>query len=129
MENEIKVGEFIRTNRGHIGKIKRIELDKIDKSLKWYVFDHKEFEINIIKEEYINKPYIVKHSSDLIDLIEEGDYVNGEIIDQIQNDRNPKLIWHLSSYGDDDMAFKNEDIETVATKEMMESISYKVTKM
>ena len=67
-----------------------------------------------------------KVSENLIDIIEVGDYVNGEIIDQIQNDRNPKLIWHLSSYGDDDMAFKNEDIETVVTKEMMESISYKV---
>ena len=67
-----------------------------------------------------------KVSENLIDIIEVGDYVNGEIIDQIQNDRNPKLIWHLSSYGDDDMAFKNEEIETVATKEMMESISYKV---
>ena len=71
MENEIKVGDWIRTNWGHIGKLKRIELDKNDKSLKWYVFDHKEFEINIIKEEYINKPYIVKHSSNLIDIIEE----------------------------------------------------------
>ena len=32
MENEIKVGEFIRTNQGHIGKIKRIELEEIDKA-------------------------------------------------------------------------------------------------
>ena len=71
MENEIKVGDWIRTNWGHIGKLKRIELDKNDKGLKWYVFDHKEFEINIIKEEYINKPDIVKHSPNLIDIIEE----------------------------------------------------------
>lgn len=68
--DEIKVGDWIRTNWGHIGKLKRIELDKNDKGLKWYVFDHKEFEINILKEEYINKPYIVKYSPNIIDLIE-----------------------------------------------------------
>lgn len=66
----MKYGEWIRTNQGHIGKLKRIELDKNDKGLKWFVFDHKEFEINIIKEEYVNKPYIVKSSKNLIDLIE-----------------------------------------------------------
>lgn len=67
---EIEVGEFVRTNEGIIGKIKRIELDNIDKSLKWYVFDRKAPDINMIKEEYINKPYITKHSKKLIDLIE-----------------------------------------------------------
>ena len=67
----IKIGDYVRTNDGHIGKLKRIELDKIDKSLKWFVFDHKEFEMNIIKEEYINKPYITNSSSNIIDLIEK----------------------------------------------------------
>ena len=127
MENEIKVWDWIRTNWGHIGKLKRIELDKNDKSLKWYVFDHKEFEINIIKEEYINKPYIVKHSSNLIDLIQCGDYVNGILV----TGKESTLLWTeikgidrsgyhipISQYG--------ENIKTIVTKEMMESISYKV---
>ena len=40
MGNKIEVGEYIRTTEdGIIGKVKRIELDEIDKSLKWYVFD------------------------------------------------------------------------------------------
>ena len=107
MENEIKVGEYCRYDDGTIIKVVEEEESLYNYLLK-------------------NKKGLFKHSPNIIDLIEVGDYVNGEIIDQIQNDRNPKLIWHLSSYGDDDMAFKNEDIETVATKEMMESISYKV---
>ena len=42
MENKIEIGEYIRTTEdGIIGKVKRIELDEIDKSLKWYVFDKK----------------------------------------------------------------------------------------
>lgn len=130
MENEIKVGDWIRTNWGHIGKLKRVELDKNDKSLKWYVFDHKEFEINIIKEEYINKPYIVKHSPNLIDLIQCGDYVNGILV----TGKEGTLLWTeikgidrsgyhipISQYG--------ENIKTVVSKEQFESISYKVRKM
>ena len=128
MENEIKVGEFIRTNQGHIGKLKRIELDKDDKGLKWYVFDHKEFEINIIKEEYINKPYIVKHSSNLIDLIQCGDYVNGYPVRRILNFNNKLCNFDLNKM--EWIPLDEIDIwYEVVTKEMMESISYKVTKM
>lgn len=75
MENKIQVEEYIRTYDGIIGKVKRIELDEIDKSLKWYVFDKKRYDMNIIDEIYINKPYIKKHSFNIIDLIEEGDFI------------------------------------------------------
>ncbi len=70
---EIKVGEYVRT-RGIIGKLIRIEFDKIDTSLKWYVFNDNK------NERYVNKPYITKHSKNIIDLIECGDYVNGELV-------------------------------------------------
>ena len=65
MNNEIEVGEWIRTNNGVIGKLIRIERDDIDTSLKWHVFNDGK------NERYINKPYIVKHSKNKIDLVEE----------------------------------------------------------
>ena len=133
MENEIKVGDWIRTNWGHIGKLKRIELDKNDKSLKWYVFDHKEFEINIIKEEYINKPYIVKHSPNLKDVIQKDDFVNGDRVVSIDytEDENGNYVDVLGIMEiDDDYAYPIElrviNIREVVTKEQFESISYKV---
>lgn len=58
LNKKIEVGDYIRTNRGIIGKIKRIELDENDTSLKWYVLDKKRPDMNIIDEVYINKPYI-----------------------------------------------------------------------
>ncbi len=130
--NDIEVGEFVRTNQGHIGVLKRIEFDKNDKSLKWYVFDKKEFEINIIKEEYVNKPYIVKHSKNIIDLIEEGDYVNGrEVIivygyDENGNDKDELGICEVD--GDDAyyLYLEEEDIKSIVTKEQFEQVQYKI---
>lgn len=75
MESKIQVEEYIRTYDGIIGKVKRIELDEIDKSLKWYIFDKKRYDMNIVDEVYINKPYIKKHSFNIIDLIEIGDFI------------------------------------------------------
>ena len=70
---KIEVGEKIRCNDGLIGKLVRIERDDIDTSLKWYVFDDGK------NERYINKPYIVKHSKNIIDLIEVGDIVEYQV--------------------------------------------------
>ena len=72
--DEIEIGDYVRT-RGTIGKLTRIEIDKIDVSLKWYVLD-----TGKSKEVYVNKPYIEKWSKNLIDLIEIGDVVELSLI-------------------------------------------------
>lgn len=92
---DIKVGDFIRTKKGIIGKLKRIELDEIDKNLKWYVFDKKRPDMNIIDEIYINKPYITKYSKNLIDLIEVGDIVEYQV-----NSLSKLKIGRVKSYRD-----------------------------
>ena len=117
MENEIKVGNWVRTDNGIIGKYVKyrgIE-DTIETNNKWIGFD-------------IEKD-IVKHSSNLIDLIQCGDYVNGkEVIMDLQKSKE----WYKSK--DDfitckDYTFEEKEIKEVVTKEQFESISYKVTKM
>lgn len=75
--DKIEIGEYVRTSDGIIGKLIKIERDDIDTSLKWYVFNDGK------NERYINKPYIVKHSKNLIDLIEYGDIV--EYIDDLED--------------------------------------------
>lgn len=109
MENEIKVGDYCRTSAGKIFKCSEIVLGYIPKD---------ENKTMIVQ-------HIVKHSPNLIDLIECGDYVNGYKVDNIEKG---KLI-----IGDTtqviEQIVENEDIETVVTKEQMESITYKVTKM
>ena len=63
----MKVGEYIRTNRGTIGKINRI----IEEKEK--VAEETLYELYLQKNEYYLATFneIVKHSKNIIDLIEE----------------------------------------------------------
>ena len=130
MGNKIEVGEYIRTTEdGIIGKVKRIELDEIDKSLKWYVFDKKRYDMNIIDEIYINKPYIKSHSFNIIDLIEEGDYVNGNEIALEAPNPDPlcdPIYGYFDRYGELVGIIENEDIKSIVTKEQFKNIEYEV---
>ena len=130
---EININEYIRTEEGLIGKVKRIELDEIDKSLKWYVFDKKRYDMNIIDEIYINKPYIKKHSFNIIDLIEEGDVIvlkdnkKYEVLKISWSKVKGKhihIIYPLRMKGGIDI-FEN-DIKSIVTKEQFKSVEYEV---
>lgn len=65
---------------------------------------------------WFNMDYIVNHSKQLIDLIEEGDYVNGELI-------TDKWDTRVSSIRSN---FSEEDIKTILTKESYMANCYKV---
>ncbi len=59
---DIEVGDYVRSRNGSIGKVTKIEDDK-------YLYENKEL-ITFIGN-------VVKHSKNIIDLIEVGDFVNG----------------------------------------------------
>lgn len=131
MESKIQVGEYIRTEEGLIGKIKRIELDETDKSLKWYVFDKKRYDMNIIDEIYINKPYIKSHSFNIIDLIEMGDILKyrlnnlssidvSEVI-RVTEGRTLKDFLSVKGY-----SLNQIEILSLITKEQFKNIEYEV---
>ena len=70
-----------------------------------------------------------KASHELIDLIEVGDYVNGlriNSITEVDENHDVGLVWNLTTYGDDDISFSNEEIKSIVTKELFESIKYEV---
>lgn len=79
------------------------------------------------EQNYLQENDISKCSYDLIDLVEEGDYVNGAKVVQIgKSIEGRKYItteaYHKINYGN---IFSNE-IKSIVTKEQFESISYKV---
>ena len=122
MENEIKVGDWTRDGEGHITKI--IQTLSLFKDVELYLGeDGYQYSDNAI----------VKHSSNLKDLIQKDDFVNGDRVVAIDytEDENGNYVDVLGIMEiDDDYAYPIElrviNIQEVVTKEMMESISYKV---
>lgn len=109
----IEVGEYVRDNEGNI--------DKIINTLSLF----KDVYLYLGEEGYqYSENAISKHSKNIIDLIDYGDYVNGEKIGQIENG----FLWYGWSAEIDDYStfFKEKDIETVVTKEQFASMEYKV---
>ena len=114
MEDKIEVNEYVRLARNQgINKI----IDKEDDryileseiadsygNITWFLYECE------LEEE------IVKHSKQLIDLIECGDYVNGELI-------TDKWDTRVSSIRSN---FSEEDIKTILTKESYMANCYKV---
>lgn len=122
---EIKVGEYVRTNKGYIGKLIEIRLGfNKDKQLYQYIYKLDNGLWTIID-------YIIKHSKNIIDLIEAGDFINGMCVDEFDDEEG--TILGIPVYEDglfDTISFyvpiENVDIKTIVTKEKFENESYKV---
>ena len=72
MENEIKVGDFIRAKNGLIAKVVyKIEKTSFKSKSGRMCTSPERYYLENVKKYSISKPYIVKHSSNLIDIIEE----------------------------------------------------------
>lgn len=114
--SEIEVGEYVRTEEGYIG----ILIEYIPNALNYLKIDvGKEIRRdNGMSDNYIYTRYgfQLKHSKQLIDLVEVGDYVNGELI-------TDKWDTRISSIRSN---FSEEDIKTILTKEIYMANCYKV---
>ena len=116
----MEIGEYIRTQNGRIGRVIKIwvwEGTSKRKEQTHYLIDWggKASYIAILKN--------LKHSKNLIDLIENGDYVNGYRVKSIEEDGDIMI----------EIPFENnngyrliEDIKSVVTKEQFENIKYEV---
>ena len=126
---EIEVGEYGRTNFGKIIKFAWLE------SLEGKRYENK---VLLINEDMLNNDFyyfhkgekIVKHSKQLIDLIEVGDYVNGREVKHIAMFEGfpdyPKLIFVDETHLIPDDTCENDEIQTILTKEIYMANCYKV---
>ena len=124
MEDKIEVNEYVRTDKGNIGKIVEIRLG-FNKDTQLYQ------DIYILDNGlWTVLDYIVKHSKQLIDLIEKDDYVNGRKVKHIAMFEGfpdyPKLIFVDETHLIPDDTCENEDIKTILTKERYMANCYKV---
>ena len=119
---KIEVGEYVRTKDGYIFKILTKEntnygccgiTDSNNTKYTTYTYNKRSF--NDIK----NK--IVKHSKNIIDLVEVGDYINENRVYKITS----ACIYCVGKAVQNKLTI---NIETILTKEQMEANQYYVEK-
>ena len=115
---ELEVGQFARLKSGYICKIININ-DFREPNMKYGV------EANYLKDVmFIGDDDVVKASYNIIDILEVGDYVNGNPVCIIKEDEhNRKWIYTDSNYK---YGYLEEDIKSILTHEQMEQMAYKV---
>lgn len=122
---EIEVNEYVRTNKGNIGQV--IGIFNGHCQAKYHI----QFQGKVkVKRQYLSTYTIIKHSKQLIDLIEVGDIVNGcSVVGfgyECVNGNKEKSILVEGKYTKVNYALLNRDIETILTKEQFEANCYKV---
>ena len=113
---EIKENEYVRLRNGDVTKVKAIN----EKTFKC-----KFHKVNC--ELFID--CIVKHSSNIIDLIEIGDFVNGRLVLAVDyKNKNVCLLIPLTDTkaNTNIMWYGYEDIKTVVTKEQFALAEYRL---
>ena len=117
----IEVGEYVRTKKGIIGKLVMETLTCPEPS-EWVLMINKNHQEVIVE----CTDYPTKHSGNIIDLIEAGDYVNGmEVLDIYK----PRDLWEQVEIRVDSRYINfilADEIQTILTKEQMASIEYRV---
>ena len=109
----INVGEYIRTDNGEIAKViynatnefcykETLALDRV---------------VSVNNSEFIYRDDIVKHKTNITNLIQVGDFVNGErVTDIMDNGVGTEMGRFIAK----------EHIETILTHEMYEQNCYKI---
>ena len=117
MKNKIEVGDYIRTKEWGIAKVNRINNGKVT------MIKNK----NNRTTHYFTQ--LKEPSQNIIDLIEEGDYVNGNEIALEAPNPDPlcdPIYGYFDRYGELVGIIENEDIKSIVTKEQFKSVEYEV---
>lgn len=113
--DEIKIGEYVRTNDGRIFKV--------------YKIDNKESRYKLYSDEY-TRPInysIQNHSFNIKELLGKGDYVNGhQIVDEVYGEDDNDLYFEIEGGYNQAKCIKENEIETILTKEQYERDCYKI---
>ena len=114
----IEANEYVRTKDGIIGKVIKVLSNRVFLNSLGYAM-------------LIND--ILKHSKQLMDLIEVGDYVNGLEVEQVLKVREFKGFRGSKKFAFTHIKFslpggmiEDKEIRTILTKEQFEANCYKV---
>ena len=113
---KIEEGMYVRTKKGEISKIKWITFQR------WEGINTVEATFNLENGDILMYPNDkFKASYNIIDLIEEGDYVNG--LPVVHNAKNNGGNIVIVVNGD---AYNEEEIKSILTKEVFKANEYRM---
>lgn len=124
---KLEVGMYVRSKiNGLIGKIANIEELINEKGVLYYELEQKGSGYGFCSTEIDS----VKASFDIIDLIKEGDYINGQKV-YYSEEFNALYVQGFNVDGDFYIIFITQksfidNIETIVTKESYSSVEYRV---
>lgn len=123
MLDEIDVGEWVRTDKGEIVKVTSVAKETLGETLGANEYRS----IGFCNTEPYVYGNIVKHSKQLIDLIEVGDYVNGHrIVCEIYGEDDNDLYFEIEGGFNSAQYIGEKDIKTILTHEQFETNDYTV---
>ena len=117
----MKLGDYVRTKSGIIGKIE----SKNYIGYSDWLIDTFYYNDDVIINDWtcgVKEYNILKSSPNIIDLIERFDLVNGHLVicKMYENEKDiPTIVKCVGDY-----YFKEEDIKSIVTKEQFESMQY-----
>lgn len=116
----MKLGDYVRTKKGIIGKIKLID-------------NQTELEdLYLVKRKWYYKEDLIKSSPNIIDLIEVGDLVNGMKVTGIggtyhgRKDKAIRCDYCVNKKTGKWTMIYDDEIKSIVTKEQFKSMEYKV---
>lgn len=126
MKDKLEPNMYVRTKGGNIFKIIGGNVDNWEIDIDYSKLEQTEenwLELYRYNDNYsfFNDKDIIKASFKIIDLIEEGDYVNGNEIYKINWD-SLGLILETTDY----FKLREKDIKSILTKEQFSSIEYRL---
>lgn len=117
VQNNIKRDDYVRLNTGEILKVIGIKENELNKKAIYYGIYEQNWFDSMAVENFSDKP---------IDLIEVGDYVNGNKVLAKERTIGIGVDTRIYLLLGNAKIIHNEDIKTIVTKEQMASIEYKV---
>lgn len=114
MEDKIEVGEYVRTKNGAI--------DKVDA-----LYGMIENTVHLENQKWFDIKNIVKHSKQLIDLIEVGDIVKDKYNKyEVAFVKDDKIYCNDYNLDDSLITLREQDINAILAREQFEANCYKV---
>lgn len=114
----------MRTKKGNFGKVIGISNVTGRKTPKYLIKWTGE------KAYYISQVKDVKHSKNIIDLIEVGDYVNGQLIENIHRKEKDRIYYEFLKNQDGSFEVMEmcelKNIKSIVTKEKFASMEYRL---